>query len=83
MFLFCLLCIIFGFLSSASLPDISVNFYAIASKVSLSIVLDEKTGQSNFKSIGPGVGIRRSPIVLLCFIIGKNLYAARRDKNFT
>ena len=36
-----------------------------------------------FKSIGPGVGIRRGPKVLLCFIIGKTLYTVRRDKNFT
>ena len=31
---------------------------------------DEQT-EYFFKSIGPGVGIRRGPIVLLCFIIGK------------
>ena len=36
-----------------------------------------------FKSIGPGVGTRRGPKVLLCFIIGKTLYTVRRDKNFT
>ena len=36
-----------------------------------------------FKSTGPGVGIRRGPKVLLCFIIGKTLYTVRRDKNFT
>ena len=35
------------------------------------------------KSIGPGVGTRRGPKVLLCFIIGKTLYTVRRDKNFT
>ena len=43
---------------------------------------DEQT-EYFFKSIWPGVGIRRSPIVLLCFIIGKTLYTVRRDKNFT
>ena len=43
---------------------------------------DEQT-EYFFKSIGPGVGIRRGPIVLLCFIIGKTLYTVRRDKNFT
>ena len=37
----------------------------------------------NLKSIGPGVGIRRGPKVLLCFIIGKTLYTVRRDKSFT
>ena len=35
------------------------------------------------KSIGPGVGTRRGPKVLLCFIIGKTLYTVRRDKKFT
>ena len=43
---------------------------------------DEQT-EYFFKSIGPGVGIRRGPKVLLCFIIGKTLYTVRRDKNFT
>ena len=43
---------------------------------------DEQT-EYFFKSIGPGVGIRRGPIVLLCFIIGKTLYTVLRDKNFT
>ena len=43
---------------------------------------DEQT-EYFFKSIGPGVGIRRGPIVLLCFIIRKTLYTVRRDKNFT
>ena len=38
---------------------------------------------ADFKSIGQGVGIRRGPKVLLCFIIGKTLYTVRRDKNFT
>ena len=41
MFFFCLLCIIFVFLSSVALPDISVDFNAIAFKFGLSIVLDE------------------------------------------
>ena len=50
MFLFCLLCIIiFVFLSSSALPDISVNFYAIASKFGLSIVLDEKNRSFKFQ----------------------------------
>ena len=35
-----------------------------------------------FKSIGPEVGIRLGPRVLLGFIIGKTLYTVRRDKNF-
>ena len=35
------------------------------------------------KSIGPGVGTRRGPKVLLCFIIGKTLCTVRRDKKFT
>ena len=41
-------------------------------KFGMFIVLDE-TNRLNifFKSIEPGVGIRRGPIVLLCFIIGK------------
>ena len=43
---------------------------------------DEQT-EYFFKSIGLGVGIRRGPKVLLCFIIGKTLYTVRRDKNFT
>ena len=43
---------------------------------------DEQT-EYFFKSIGPGVGIRRGPKVLLCFIIGKTLYTVRRDKKFT
>ena len=43
---------------------------------------DEQT-EYFFKSIGLGVGIRHSPKVLLCFIIGKTLYTVRRDKNFT
>ena len=43
---------------------------------------DEQT-EYFFKSIGPGVGIRRGPKVFLCFIIGKTLYTVRRDKNFT
>ena len=37
----------------------------------------------NFKSIGPGIGTRRGPKVLLCSIIGKTLYTKRRDNNFT
>ena len=53
-------------------------------KFGMLIVLDE-TNRLNifFKSIGPGVGIRRGPKFLLCFIIGKTLYTVRRDKNFT
>ena len=43
---------------------------------------DEQT-EYFFKSIGPRVGIKRGPKVLLCFIIGKTLYTVRRDKNFT
>ena len=31
--------------------------------------------------IGLGVGTRRGPKVLLCFIIGITLYTGRRDKN--
>ena len=37
------------FLSSAALPDISVNFYAIALKFGLSIVLDGKNRSFKFQ----------------------------------
>ena len=64
--------------------DFSIISQPISEKFGLLIVLDE-TNRLNifFKSMGPGVGIRRGPNVLLCFIIGKTLYTVRRDKNFT
>ena len=36
-----------------------------------------------FSPVQFGVGTGRGPKVLLCFIIGENLYRVRRDKNFT
>ena len=76
-------------LSYFSLPpracrDFSVISQPISMKFGMLIVLDE-TNRLNifFKSIGPGVGTGRGPIVLLCFIIGKTLYTVSRDKNFT
>ena len=44
-----LVIIIIVFLSSAALPDISVNFYAIASKFGLLIVLGEKNMSFKFQ----------------------------------
>ena len=44
-------------------------------KFCMFIVLDETKSQNIiFKSIGQGVGMRRGPKDLLCFIIGKTLY---------
>ena len=62
--------------------DFSVISQPISIKFGRIIVLD-KTKSLNIIIKGPGVGTGRGPKVLLCFIIGKTLYAVRRDKNFT
>ena len=63
--------------------DFSVAYQPISVKFGMFIVLDETNRMNNFfKSIGPEVGIRLGPRVLLGFIIGKTLYTVRRDKNF-
>ena len=87
-FLFCFLLFFFFFLiflyRSPASRDFSVISQPISMKFGMLIVLDE-TNRLNifFKSIRLGVGIRRGPKILLCFIIGKTLYTVRRDKNFT
>ena len=82
-FFFFIILSYFSFQQTASL-DFSLISQPVSMKFGMLIVFDE-TNRLNifFKSIGPGVGTGRGPKVLLCFIIGKPLYAVRRDKNFT
>ena len=71
------------FLSYFSLQQIFSNGFSVISQpISIKFGM-RRTGRIFFKSIEPGVGIRRGLKVLLCFIKGKTLYTVRRDKNFT